>query len=398
MALTERTIRDAKPGPKTLIEWDSTVKGFGLRVTATGARAFILNYRIDGRERRVTIGRPGEMSLRQARRHAGELLAGIREGADPLRERKERQQAPTVNDGLDRFFDTYVPERLRIGRMAPRTAEEYRRQADRTLRPAIGKLRIEEVTRADIERAVAKNGRVQRNRILALASRVFTLFEQWELRPQNRNPVKGIERSREEARDRVLAPSELAALSAALDALDKSSPASVAAIRFAAVTGLRIGEVRAIRWEHTDFESGRLTMPETKTGRRTHDLPTPAVELLAALPRFSEWAFTATGSVPVNYKTVHGVFAKAAGAAGLPDVRIHDLRRTVMTNAAAVGVGTHVLRDLLGHKTTVMADRYVRAMGNPVRDAREQVGNAMAAMMTGKSGDVVPLRGSRDAQ
>ena len=64
-----------------------------------------------------------------------------------------------------------------------------------------------------------------------------------------------------------------------------------------------------------------------------------------------------------------------------------------MTRAAMAGVGTHVLRDLLGHKTTVMADRYVRAVGNPVREAREAVGNEIAAMMAGKSGEVVPLRG-----
>ena len=62
-----------------------------------------------------------------------------------------------------------------------------------------------------------------------------------------------------------------------------------------------------------------------------------------------------------------------------------------MTTAAATGVGTHVLRDLLGHKTTAMADRYIRAVGNPVRDAREQVGAAMAAMMSGETAEIVPV-------
>ena len=75
-----------------------------------------------------------------------------------------------------------------------------------------------------------------------------------------------------------------------------------------------------------------------------------------------------------------------AAAAGIENVRLHDLRRTVMTRAAASGVGTHVLRDLLGHKTTEMADRYIRAVGNPVREAREQVGVEMATMMDGGGG------------
>ena len=79
----------------------------------------------------------------------------------------------------------------------------------------------------------------------------------------------------------------------------------------------------------------------------------------------------------------------AAAAAGLSDVRLHDLRRTVMTAAAAAGVGTHILRDLLGHKTTAMADRYVRSVGSPVAEARAHVAATMAAMMAGESGEVV---------
>ena len=98
----------------------------------------------------------------------------------------------------------------------------------------------------------------------------------------------------------------------------------------------------------------------------------------------------------MTYRTVCKRFGAVVKAAGLNDVRLHDLRRTVMTSAAAAGVGTHVLRDLLGHKTTAMADRYIRHVGNPVREAREQVGAAMAAAMEGKAGEVVPMREHRD--
>ena len=394
MGLTERIVRDAKPRPKTTILWDGQVKGLGLRIAPGGTKSYILNYRVSGKERRATLARASEISLKAARERAGLELAAIRAGeADPLRRREEAARAETVNDGLDRFFEVYIPERLRIGRISPRTVKDYRGMVDRTLRPAIGKLRIEEVKRADIESAVAKRGRVQRNRTLALASRLFTLFEQWELRPQHSNPVRGIERAREEPRDRVFSPSELAALAGVLTDMEEKHPAAVAAIRFAALTGLRIGEVLAVRWQDVEFETGRLILPTTKTGRRQHDLPTPALELLAALPRVGEGAFTAEGRAPLSYYWCRIVFAMAAKAAGLEDVRLHDLRRTVMTRAAMAGVGTHVLRDLLGHKTTVMADRYVRAVGNPVREAREAVGNEIAAMMAGKSGEVVPLRG-----
>ena len=104
----------------------------------------------------------------------------------------------------------------------------------------------------------------------------------------------------------------------------------MAAIRLAAVTGLRIGEILAIRWEHLDLDTGRLTLPATKTGR-LHDLPAAALAILTDLPRINEWAFTTGRDAPVTYTNVRKIFAKAAGTAGLVDVRLHDLRRTSPT-------------------------------------------------------------------
>ena len=157
-------------------------------------------------------------------------------------------------------------------------------------------------------------------------------------------------------------------------------------VRFVAVTGLRIAEALAIRWENVDHEQSRLTMPATKTGRRQHDLPPPALDVLRALARVNgcPWAFTTTGRAALTYKTVYRHFGEAARAAGLSNARLHDLRRTVMTRAAAAGVGTHVLRDLLGHRTSAMADRYVRSVGSPVADARKAIATAIAADMAGK--------------
>ena len=182
---------------------------------------------------------------------------------------------------------------------------------------------------------------------------------------------------------------ELATLHRALRARIEDYPAVVAAITVAAVTGLRIGEVLAMQRQHVDSESGRLFMPETKTGQRTHHLPAAALDILERLPHVhgNPWCFTLGRNAPIGYKLCRRVFADAAKAAGLSDVRLHDLRRTVMTEAASAGVGTHVLRDLLGHKTTAMADHYVRNVGNPVREAREQIGARMAAALALESGE-----------
>ena len=281
------------------------------------------------------LARCPEISLRGARERAGRELVAIRAGeTDPLERRREAREAPTVGEGLDRFFNEYAPARQAIGRMAPKTIEEYGYAARRCILPALGALKVAAVSRQHVERMIDPLPRVQRHRVLARTSRLFTLFEAWEQRPPNTNPARGIERARGESRDRVLAPSELAALSAALDQLEGRFPTSVAAIRFAAVTGLRIGEVIAIKWQDVDFEQARLTMPQTKTGRRQHNLPAPALDILRELPRVNGngWAFT-TGQTGITYRTVRLRFAQAVKLAGLRDVRLHDLRRGFMTVA-----------------------------------------------------------------
>ena len=129
-----------------------------------------------------------------------------------------------------------------------------------------------------------------------------------------------------------------------------------------------------------------LVLPSTKTGRRLQPLSTPVVALLACRPRINEFIFT-NGRTAVTYKHIRRVFAIAAKDAKLKDVRFHDLRRTVMTNAAASGIGVHVLRDLLGHKTTAMADRYIRQTGGALVEATERTGASMAAMLNGGQAD-----------
>ena len=102
--------------------------------------------------------------------------------------------------------------------------------------------------------------------------------------------------------------------------------------------------------------------------------------------------FSNDGRVPARYRGVRATFARVATTAGLKDVRLHDLRRTVMTMAAASGVSAHVLRDLLEHKTAEMADRYIVALSSPVRDARERVASEIASIMAGDTAEIVTLR------
>ena len=120
--LTERIIRDAKPGSKPIILWDSTVAGLGCKVFPTGRKSFVLSYRSGGRKRLATLARCSEISLRAAREKAGTELSRIRDGeADPLERRRQAREAPTVNDALAKFFNEFAPARMESGRLTKKT-------------------------------------------------------------------------------------------------------------------------------------------------------------------------------------------------------------------------------------------------------------------------------------
>ena len=143
LTLTERTIREAKPDGRTRILWDRSVTGFGVKVSAGGSKRYVIDYRTGGRQRRATIGRVAELSLRDARKLAASELARIRGGEhDPLETRREQRDALTVRAGLDQFFGEFAPERVRLGRMAPKTVREYSYAAKRYIRPTLGALKI----------------------------------------------------------------------------------------------------------------------------------------------------------------------------------------------------------------------------------------------------------------
>lgn len=384
MTLTEKKIRDAKPGSATHIEWDDVVKGLGLRITAAGVKSYVFNYRVDGRMRRMTLGRTSELALSVARERAGEARQAVRGGRDPLGERQNQKTLPTVSEGLDRFLTEYMPQRVEKGRMAERTAREYTRQIKRDIRPVLGRKRIADVTKSDVERVLKPLPPIMANRVQALLSRLFNLFEDWELRPQHTNPARGVEKAVEDARDRTLSESELSALGKALDTMKDANPGALLTIRLAALTGLRIGEIQNMRWADINLDAGSVVLPKTKTGRRIHTLPSAAIALLVEAKRVGECVIP--GRDPnrsLDYRSIQRHWVKACKAAGIKGARLHDLRRTIMTEAAALGVGAHLLRDMVGHKTTAMADRYVRRAGAPLIELRERMGEAMAAKLAG---------------
>jgi integrase len=387
--LTDAVIRALPPPAKgERIFYDEAVKGFGCRVTAAGARSFILNYRTRlGRERRFTIGRFGDWKTGAARVEAAELKRRISGGGDPLGVIKAARAAPTVTDLCDRFIAEYLP------RKRASTQKTYSQQIASEIKPALGRMRVAEVTFADIDtlhRAISKRGRPYRaNRVLALLSRLFSMAIRWHMRADNR--CRGVERNLEHQRRRYLSSDELMGLTKALDEYSDQQSADI--IRLLLLTGARRGEALQARWQDIDLTTGTWRKPGSTTKQKTeHVVPlsAAATQLLAGLrqraAKGAEWVFpSADGS---HRRDVKDAWTGICRTANIRGARVHDLRHTYASVLASAGLSLPVIGALLGHATPVTTARYSHLFDDPLRAATERA----SAIITGTPpAEIVPL-------
>ena len=190
------------------ITYDDAVKGFGCRITAAGARSFVVVYhrRSDGKQRRLTIGSYPDWSTSAAREEAKRLKREVGGGADPLGAYQAGRAAPTVADLSARFLTDYAP------RKRPSTQRVYKQQIAAEILPALGGMKVAAVTHANVDafhHKLSARAPTHANRMLAVLSKMFSLAVRWGWRGDN--PCKGIERNQEEKRHRYLTAAELAA-------------------------------------------------------------------------------------------------------------------------------------------------------------------------------------------
>jgi integrase len=388
--LTDRTVKGLpRPEAGNRIYYDDLVSGFGCRVTAAGARAFVLNYRRrgDGVERRYTIGSFPDWTVAGAREEAKALRRAIDAGGDPVGDLRSEREAPTVNDLCDRFIAEYLP------RKRPSTQKTYGQQITSEVRPALGRLKVANVVFADIDglhRAITKRGRKYRaNRVIALLSCMFTMSIKWRMRADN--PCKGIERNDEAKRKRYLTGAELERLSAALSKYADQDTADI--FRLLLLTGARSGEVLSARWADIDLETGVWTKPGATTKQRTdHVVPlnAPARQLLAERAQDnSEYVFSGRNGGHRAY--VKDAWAQICKAAKITGLRIHDLRHSYASILASSGVGLQAIGALLGHTQPQTTHRYAHLFDDHLRQATERVGEVVMPVNKPKA-KITPIR------
>jgi integrase len=401
--ITKRSVDALKLGADgaEAVLWDGELKGFGVRVQRGDAKSYVLHYRVGtGRGaplRKLTIGRHGSpWTAELARAEAKRLLGLVAQGKDPAGAKADAKVAPTVAELAARFLAEHAEAKRKAS-----TAKEYRRLFEHVVLPAIGKRKVADVTRRDIERLhqARRATPTEANRALACLSTMFNIAERWGMRPDGSNPCRHVEKYPQRRRERFLSPAELARLGDALAAHD-GSPFAVAAVKLLVFTGARLGEVLGLRWEWIDFDRGEARLPDSKTGAKTLHLPPPALAVLVALPRLEGNPYVIAGAKEgAALVNLEKPWRAIRHPAGLDDVRLHDLRHAFASVAASSGMGLPIIGKMLGHTQAATTARYAHLASDPVKAAAATVAGKIAAAMAGGSDDagkdgatVVPLR------
>jgi integrase len=357
------------------IEWDKKLHGFGVRTTSSGAKSYILNYRNrGGTERRLTIGRCGTWTATAARAEAKRLKAEIDRGADPLAERAELREAPTMAELWEHYAEEHLPAKR------PASQVEDRALWKTYISPALGSVKVIEVEFRQISRLhrkITDAGKpVRANRAIALLSKMFSLSVRWQMRSDN--PCKGVEKNPEHGRERYLTGEEITRLMKALAELEDKESAN--AIVLALLTGARRGELLNATWDQFDLSKGVWTKPSSHTKqKRTHivRLSRQARDLLDAM--HATKARGASYLFPSRFysngeASVRPAWEKARELAGLPDVRFHDLRHSFASFLVSDGVSLPMIGKLLGHTQAQTTLRYAHAHDDALEEAADRVG------------------------
>ncbi len=388
LKLNEKTVRDAKNLRRDYQIFDTDVRGFSITIYTSGNRAFTLDYRIGGRQRRMTIGRWPEWSTVAARERAKELRRDIDEGIDPLSLRESAREAPRVSDMIARYLEEHTPH------LAPRSAADHHTIMHKLVAPDWGNRLVTDITKADVEKLLTKiaagrarpskarpNNRarklqgpkptpVRANRVGEVLRKMFTLAIGWGWRDDN--PASGFRRRIENERERFLTPEEIGRLAQALDAAEDQRAAGI--IRLCMLTGARVGEVRQARFEQFNLDLGSWSKPAATTKqRRIHRIPI-SNEVAAIVrqrqllvPHGNLWLFPGdTPGQPV--KEIRRFWIGIQKEADLPEVRIHDLRHTFASLLVSGGASLEMIGKLLGHTQMQTTQRYAHLMDSPLRE------------------------------
>ena len=360
-------------GPVEDVIWDTELPGFGLRRYPSGNRRWIVRFVERGKARVWTIGPVEEIDASRARRLARDRLRTALLHGLPQRPKKQEVARPPTFEEVCEVFLVDRPHAW-----AKSTETRNLRDIEHVLIPEFGTTPVDAIGRPDILRwkdgMIAKPGRF--NRAVPTLSAVMDYAERLGHRKLGSDPTKGLSRYPSEPKQRFLEHAEYFRLERRLSELNDWITAT--AIRLLIHTGARSSEIGTLRWK--DVNGNRLELPRSKTGRKNILLSDHARALLDAMPggEPDAYVFAQEDGEPPHLSRFWFYFRRTAG---LPDVRLHDLRHSYVSIAVQNGIDLEAVGRLAGHKLPDTTRRYTHLNDACIAEAAEQVGSSIATMM-----------------
>lgn len=390
LSLTKTAVERLQPDPaKEYLVWDTSLKGFHVKVSPNGARRYYVYFRTrDGLQRRPLLGEHGTVTCEQARTAAKSMLSEAALGGDPTAARAAAKAMTT----LKVFFEeTLLPDQQRHTK--PRTYYENELRWRKHIEPLFGNRRLDKLAVADVRRLHNKMAEtpIAANRTMMLIRLAYNKAKDWKILPSDfENPTTGVEFFAEKAKERYLKVEELQALWGALDAAEaagKESPYALAAIRLLIATGARRDEILTLSWDSYDEAAGALRLADSKTGKKTiwlNELAVRTLENLKALRPEGNTYVICGHNHGGRLKGFHRIWDRIRTAAGLADVRAHDIRHSFASfGAGQGGLGLSVIGNLLGHHDQRTTKRYAHIAEAVAQGGAEAIGAVISDALAG---------------
>jgi integrase len=407
--LTKRHIDGLKPATKPYRHYDTELKGFGVQVMPSGIKSYIVEYRPDGggrnvAKKRMTIGRVGELTPDQARTLAGDRLAEVRRGSDPLSDRQTKRRELKLSEFIDQW-ETDAPVSKRTGKPMKELTRSYMLARLRHhVVPILGRKRVSDVTVDDVNEMIRriakgetakdapslkKRGRIKvrggEGAALKVTSDLSIIFNYAvEKRVVLANPVTHARKPRAGKRHEFLSAAEFTKIGQALADLEAEgcNPTGIAILRLILLTGARPSEIEGLTWAEVDMDQQCLRLTQSKTGYSVRPLAQAAVNILAAIPSGqSPFVFPATRG-DGHFTGAKKIWNQARAKAGLPGRVRYHARHAMATFALADGVNIVSVAAIMGHKgpRTTLAT-YAHVIDKSTAHAIENVGGKIATAL-----------------
>lgn len=373
----------ALPTPtKRTLYMDARTRGLAVQVMPSGGKTFYFYRKVKGKPTQVPLGAFPDLSIEQARNKAHELNVDVLNDKDPAKSAGRTRGEQTFGDLFAWWFATFSKDRKKTADLDAMIGRKHL--------AGLMSCKISTITKTDLSQLHARIGREHGHH---MANRAFdTVRVVYEKaithdRFPGPNPAAAVERFKTQSRDRRLTAGEAPAFFKALD--EEPNQDLKDYVLLSLYTGARQANILAMRWDQIDFTGRTWRIPETKNGLpQVIPLDQAEIEILnrrKAIHRASPWVF------PSHGRTGHLVEPKRGWAtflkrAGIEDLRLHDLRRTLGSWMVDTGASLAVIGKTLGHQSPSATAIYARLSMQPIRDAKAR---AVEALHQAGAGEVL---------